>query len=85
MLRNECPCLNNCFTEEVQHLSSADLAVLQQMKSTIDNQRDAIRSKNSEIESVKSDLEAVCEMSCSSNRLKRNSPANRQKTNVIGW
>jgi hypothetical protein len=79
MLRNEWPLLNNCFTEEVQHLSSADLAVLQQMKSTIDNQRDAIRSKNSEIESVKSDLEAVCEMSCSSNRLKRNSQRTGKK------
>ena len=54
---------NNCFTETVQHLSSADLAVLEKMKSTIDNQRDAIRSKNSEIESVKNDLEAVCECS----------------------
>ena len=48
------------FIEEVQHLTSADLAVIEQMKSTIDNQRDEIRSKNSEIGSVKSDLEAVC-------------------------
>ncbi|XP_028400333.1 RILP-like protein 1 isoform X2 [Dendronephthya gigantea] len=45
--------------EEVQQLSSADLAIIEQMKSTIDNQRDEIRSKNSEIGSVKSDLEAM--------------------------
>ena len=51
--------LNVHFLEEAQHLSAADLAILEQMKSTIDNQRDAIRSKNSEIESVKGDLEAV--------------------------
>lgn len=45
--------------EEARQLSSADLAVLEQMKSTIDNQRDAIRCKNSEIESIREDLEAM--------------------------
>lgn len=45
--------------EGAKHLSSADLAVLEQMKNTIDNQRDTIRSKNSEIECAMEDLEAM--------------------------
>lgn len=54
----------NCFdclpsTGESKKLTSADIAVLQQMKSTIDDQRDVIRSKSAEVNSVKSDLEAV--------------------------
>lgn len=45
--------------EEVQPLSSADLAVLENMKSIIDTQRDAIRSKNSEVQNARQDLEAM--------------------------
>lgn len=48
-----------CLPEKVQHLSSADLAVLEQMKDTIDSQRDVIRSKDIEIQSTREDLEAV--------------------------
>lgn len=37
-----------------------DAELMRKMKETIDSQRDTIRSKNMEIDSLRNDLEAVC-------------------------
>ena len=37
-----------------------DAELMRKMKETIDNQRDTIRSKNMEIDSLRNDLQAVC-------------------------
>ena len=48
------------FFKATAYISApGDAELMNKMKETIDNQRDSIRSKNMEIDSLRNDLEAV--------------------------
>lgn len=47
------------FTATAYISAPGDAELMQKMKETIDNQRDSIRSKNKEIDSLRTDLDAV--------------------------
>lgn len=49
-----------CFLATAYISAPGDAELMQKMKETIDNQRDTIRSKNMEIDSLRNDLQAVC-------------------------
>ena len=51
--------LNGLFTATAYISAPGDAELMHKMKDTIDNQRDAIRSKNMEIDGLRNDLEAV--------------------------
>ena len=48
-----------CFEATAYISAPGDAELMHKMKETIDNQRDSIRSKNMEIDSLRKDLEAV--------------------------
>ena len=48
------------FSKATAYISApGDAELMHKMKETIDNQRDSIRSKNMEIDSLRNDIEAV--------------------------
>ena len=52
------------FTATAYISAPGDAELMQKMKETIDNQRDSIRSKNKEIDSLRTDLDAVRNILC---------------------
>ena len=52
------------FTATAYISAPGDAELMEKMKETIDNQRDSIRIKNKEIDSLRTDLDAVRNILC---------------------
>ena len=60
LLKEIFECRVHLFIATAYISAPGDAELMCKMKETIDNQRDTIRSKNMEIDSLRNDLQAVC-------------------------